>query len=738
MRKLALIITSCLVIFNLLADRIQSQTTGQQEKTEAVKIRSTEVLVDAVVVDHRNRLIGDLTAQDFEIYEDGVPQRLDSFRVIRGGLEKPGLIADRKSPKGSDVQPNGESKSPAMQSTLPNLTILLLDYSTTKFENQKLIQKASIKFVEERLQPKDFMAVFILGSGLRLLTDFTNDKPKLIEALKKTDLAGSAMAYDRATLNSNIEAGQSPLMQFQESGIGSTPSGQDATAAAAALASRLQSLGTAIIAQHVASLDVALRSGLDRRQSLGVLSAIRAIAAGVKTIEGRKTLMLFSEGFVVGPSVEDELHSVTALANRSQLAVYCVESQGLETRELRGDLVPRDDLSTTLQNPQDNKIPRGGETGFDRARQAGGDLRESALRYISNATGGFLIHNTNDLSVGLDRIDQEMRSYYLLSYRPKDDRLDGRFRQIRVSVKKPELTVRARSGYYAMPAGYEFLTPGEFQLAEQVRRTDAAAKIPVFLRVAGFQEDNKQYRVPVILEIPSASIRFENNQGRHLAHLVMVGLVRNGAGILLKRFGGPMQVDVTDAEYKVLEPGTVSFVNHIQLSSAGEYSFEVLVKDLLSGTVSNDQQTINLPSPAESPFSLSTILLSKDVDKSASTRDPFLTVQGVKILPSARCQFRNGENLIFYFDIYNAQAGSEGKKSDVSIELSLMREGRLMNARLPSYHLNEDSYPTSHITFSRYLHLAGLPPGSYSLVIDVRDNLGKYSARGQAAFSLVN
>jgi len=160
-----------------------------------------------------------------------------------------------------------------------------------------------------------------------------------------------------------------------------------------------------------------------------------------------------------------------------------------------------------------------------------------------------------------------------------------------------------------------------------------------------------------------------------------------------------MQVDVTDAEYKVLEPGTVSFVNHIQLSSAGEYSFEVLVKDLLSGTVSNDQQTINLPSPAESPFSLSTILLSKDVDKSASTRDPFLTVQGVKILPSARCQFRNGENLIFYFDIYNAQAGSDGKKTDVSIELSLMREGRLMNARLPSYHLNEDSDPTSHITF---------------------------------------
>jgi hypothetical protein len=325
-----------------------------------------------------------------------------------------------------------------------------------------------------------------------------------------------------------------------------------------------------------------------------------------------------------------------------------------------------------------------------------------------------------------------------LSYRPKNEKLDGGFRQIRVSVKKHDLSVRARNGYYAMPAGSELLTPAEFQLIEQIRKTDSAARIPIFVRVASFQEGNGRYRVPVILEIPSQSIRFDSNQGKRSARLMIVGLVRDRIGNLVKRFGGPVQVEFTDAEYDALKPGTVSFVNHVQLLSGGDYSFEVLVKDSLSGTGSNSQQTISLH-PSKTVMSLSTILLSKEVDKSSNIADQFLTVKGVKILPSARCQFRNGDNLIFYFDIYNPRTDGESKKSDVSIEMSLLREGHRVNARLPSYHLHEYfSEPTPHITFSRYMRLAGLSTGDYTLVVDVKDALGNQRTQGQASFSLVD
>ena len=735
MKKLCSVIVTLCVIVPLFTIELQCQVTGQQEKPDTIKIRSTEVFVDAVVSDRKTRLVSDLGQQDFEVYEDGVRQEIASFRVVRGTLKNSPQPAVESV--ATDKQP-AQPKSHAAEFAPPNLNIVLLDYSTTRFENQRLIQDASIKYVEQRMQPNDLMAVFVLGSGLRLAVDFTNDKTKLVAALKKTDLAGSAMAYDRAALNANIEAGQSPLVQFQDNTTAPTLSGASATAQAAELTARLQGLANAIIAQHVGSQDAALRSGLNRRQSLGVLSAIRAIAVGVRGIPGRKTMMLFSEGFFVGPDVEDELHSVISVANRSQLAIYCIESQGLETRELKGELVPRDDLTNAISNPSANKNPKGGETGFDRARQAGQDMPDSVLRYVANSTGGFLIRNTNDLSTGLDRVVEEMRTYYLLSYRPKEEKLDGKFRQIKVSLRKTDLVVRARDGYYAMPAGSELLTPGEFQLSELARKTDQKAKIPIFTRIGGFQQGVAQYRVPVILEIPTQSIRFEHNNGKHSARVQIVGFVRDPTGNVLKRFGGPIQLEFGDPEYDTLKPGTVSFVNHIQLPAGSDYSFELLVKDLLSGMVSNSLETITLKK-AQSALTLSTILLSKEVDKSPNNADPFLTIQGVKILPSARCQFRNGDNLIFYFDIYNPQPNDDKKSSDISISMSLMKDGQALNAKLPSYHISEySSEPTPHVTSSKFLRLSGLAPGNYTLVIDVKDGFGNQNARGQATFSVVN
>jgi hypothetical protein len=71
--------------------------------------------------------------------------------------------------------------------------------------------------------------------------------------------------------------------------------------------------------------------------------------------------------------------------------------------------------------------------------------------------------------------------------------------------------------------------------------------------------------------------------------------------------------------------------------------------------------------------------------------------------------------------------------------MSLMRDGQPMNAKLPSYHVNEYSGdPTPHVTFSKFLRLSGLAPGKYTLLVDVKDSLGNQNARGEANFQVVN
>src|SRR5689334_16123524 len=132
MRKPCSVIGCFLVIVPLLTGTLQCQVAGQQEKSDSLKIRATEVFVDAVVSDRKNRLIGDLGQQDFQIYEDGVRQEITSFRVVRGAAKTAPQPASEK--KSTDTRAAAESKSVASEYIPPNITIVLLDYSTTRFE----------------------------------------------------------------------------------------------------------------------------------------------------------------------------------------------------------------------------------------------------------------------------------------------------------------------------------------------------------------------------------------------------------------------------------------------------------------------------------------------------------------------------------------------------------------------------------------------------------------------------
>jgi VWFA-related protein len=704
MRKSSRIILGLLAVSITLPIRVLPQINAQQEKPSPLQVKSTEVLVDAVVADHKNRLITDLTAQDFEIYEDGAPQDIISFRLVRSESDAaPG-------PAGQQQKATDLASEPAAGRELPNTIIVLLDYSTTQLQHAKAIQDAAMKYVEKDMRPNDFMAVLVLGTGLRVASTFTNDKKQLVAALKKADSLSTIRLSDR-------------------------PNPEASSAGPASLDSATQKNLDEEIAARLRRMLITMTAAVDRIQGLGVLSAIRAIASAVGGIPGRKTLLLFSEGFVPGPSVELELQSVAGVANRSQLAIYCIESQGLETRSLNGNLVPSSQMGTRTDS-----TGYGGETGFDRAQEQGQDIREGGLRELAISTGGMLFRNNNDLSGGLDRMDREMRTYYLLSYHPKNDNLDGQFRQIRVALKNSNLTVRARSGYYAIPPGYELLSSAEFQLLQQTAKADpAAAKIPLYMRAGAFRYETNGFRIPVAIEMPYTAIRFIANSNKHSAELEVLGIVRDSAGTMVQRFGKPMQMNLTDAEYSNLKIGTVYMADEVEISSEGAYKVQVVVKDLKSNEVSSSEQTLYLSRPANA-MALSTVLLAhgQQLYKVTDTTDKFLTVQGVRISPSAACQFRDGENLIFYFDIYNVALDSTKKKPDVTVALKLTREGQAVNTALPSFNVTDNpDGPAAHLTFCRFLKLPGLTPGDYTLVIDVKDALGNQTARREADFAIV-
>ena len=76
---------------------------------------------------------------------------------------------------------------------------------------------------------------------------------------------------------------------------------------------------------------------------------------------------------------------------------------------------------------------------------------DRALGQLASATGGraFFPYKMKDISHSFDSIEDELRSQYVVSYRPADFDADGRYRSIQISALKKDLQVRARKGYFA-------------------------------------------------------------------------------------------------------------------------------------------------------------------------------------------------------------------------------------------------------------------------------------------------
>jgi len=156
-----------------------------------------------------------------------------------------------------------------------------------------------------------------------------------------------------------------------------------------------------------------MRSALGAQQSRPVLAALAAICEGLRPIPVKKTLVMFSEGFIAPDWLDWQVQSTIDIANRANVAIYIVDSTGLTGgTPTTGSPVVASPLSgISGENPMEaRRRSAAGESVFDITRFEGLDRQQDLLYKLSNDTGGRFVKNTNDIASGLDRIDAEIRS----------------------------------------------------------------------------------------------------------------------------------------------------------------------------------------------------------------------------------------------------------------------------------------------------------------------------------------
>ncbi len=683
-----------------------------------LRVTNTSVVVDVVVTDQRNHHLSDLTAEEFEVWEDGVLQQVDSVQWEQSEGEVPDVEA--LAPPASEPGAVRLSASPAQ----PHLIIVLLDYATVQLVNQIYVRKAAVRYVQEKLRPSDLVAVFEVGMGLRFVQGFTNHEPTLVQALSRGNTAGSVYAADQAQLAASAE-GAEDQVELLTSSIdtlaGNPNRGSGFDAMTLELLNNQMERAQAVQGTYRAQLSYSRE-----QQGRPIIGAIRTIADGVAHIPGRKSLILVSEGFAVPLSLERALYQAVERAGRSNLAIYAIDAAGLavKPRQVESELF---DISAGRSG--DRVKAYGGLSQFDHAREIGSDRKDSTLRYLASETGGLLIRHTNDMSGAFERVDRDLRSRYLVSYTPKNLDFKGEFRSLEVRVKRRKVKVRARPGYWAVPAGASVLSADEYRLLVEGTWEGETSGEPLelFFQPSFFPEEGNQYQVVLTVEIPAASLQTRKQQGREFKHLHLVGLVQDPAGRVIGSLRGPARVAAPPAV------GHLRLDSRMQLS-AGDYAVLLHASDPASGRSAFLRRTLRLPAVGERT-ALSSLVLGETVAP-AGGGDDYLSVGDVRVYPTARRKFQDGDRLVYLLNVQ--RPGLDGRQqAALDVEVTLHHRGRRIHAfqeSLETAGLAGAGLP--RVPVARTLELSGLEPGRYLLRARVYDRVREQQLETQTSFAI--
>jgi VWFA-related protein len=713
-----LLVTSAIFLASI---PVQSQDKKEPRKSpdeqDVIKVTSNLVSLDVMVKDKKGKAITDLKAGDFVLSENDVPQNIeffDSTLATGKNTGRPGTIS--------------VSTGPGPPISLPrNIIALVLDGQTTEGPNLKHVRDGMTKYIRERISDSDLVALFAISGGLQLLQPFTQDKAKLVSAVEHADSTSTVS-------KTSEQRGINEAMAAIRDQLAAAPAGEITTPAGGSAAAQ------AMISRRVLEQYVQLRSALSTQQTRPVLAGLAAICEGLRALPGKKTLVVFSQGFIAPQALDWQVQSTIDIANRANVAIYIIDSSGLTGGTPQsGALVPSSALSgISAATSQENRIRAGaGESVFDVSRQEGLNRQQDLLYRISSDTGGQFIKNTNDIAGGLERIDEEIRSRYTLAYRSTDPNFDGSFRKVKIEVRRPDAKVLARPGYYAIPPSQVVpFSPEDKKLLANFETMSAHSTLPLSLQLNSFRSQPGYYIVPLSFEIPPAAVEFGQNGDKEHLQLDVLGLVRGeGDDRILSRLGGNFDVELTAKQYESILTDKIFYRQDIQLE-AGAYTIDLIVKDRLSGKVAAKRQMLTLP-VTDSEFSATEAVLSRHAEP---LRQPptgpvdVLSAGNVLIRPSPSREFQAADNLIIFFNLYNATPATETGKPFVRVTVTVMKDGKPATKPL-DYELTDIvAEPVPHLTFAKYVKLAGLPAGRYSVVIEARDMAQKKAVKQDTWF----
>jgi VWFA-related protein len=509
--------------------------SGADAKTElsskdtntTFKLRVNLVQVKVVVRDEKGNPIRDLKREDFQLFDQGKLQAISTFDVETPETRKARTEAAAKTQQGAD------SESPQQTMALPERFVaLVFDDIHLKIEDATFVRVSAKKLIDT-MAPTERLGIF--GTSEQVKVDFTNDKAALEQALNAI-VPRPKMGKINPTTNCPDVTHYMADQSINKSDTTILP--LVATETLQCMFNGDPRMQQAAQQQAAAALQQELVAGDTDNEF--TYRALEDVIRRMTTMPGERVIALASPGFILSTQYLDEM-GIIDRATKAGVVINTVDARGLYAPDLMGDI---------SQHSTDTVLTAGKKASYRTQEQM-----ENAfvLMDFANGTGGTFYQNSNDVAGQLVSAGGTPEVSYILGFSPQNQKMDGKFHTIKVTLaEKRKCVIQARRGYYAPKKVDDPQEQAKAEMQEAVFSQDEIQDLPFDLQTQYFKSSDADAHLSVVSHIDLKGIPFRKAGGRNFDNLTVATVIFDENGNYVTGGEKILEMRLLDATYNKL------------------------------------------------------------------------------------------------------------------------------------------------------------------------------------------
>ncbi len=614
----------------------QAQASPQAQAPPVFGTGVELVRLDVVVLDKEGRPVTGLSRGDFAVGEEGRPQAIESFEpvIVRGG--RPASPDEPPRLTGARLRAPSEGRC----------LLFFVDDIHVAPPTMARVSEALRRFLETDVREGDWITVVAPEEQLWWTARNAWEYRQLAAVVGRLVGQGKGdSAGDWAVLHA---------VEYGKEGVGgmSAALGPGGASATEGGPGRFAVVGdpNAPVQQEQVIAQV-------RRRTETSLGGLQQALESLVRLRGQKALVLVSEGFLLLPRMPGYREAID-VARRANVAIHFVDPRGVQA----------DRSGTALA------------------------LTLGDVEGITAVTGG-TVFSGNDAETGLRRVAERSDAYYLLGYQP--DQPGAGERQVKVTVNREGLEVRARSRYYVPPPPKKTKEAAPPAGLAAMRSLADTTDLPVRTATLYFEHDKKG---EVATMLATEVVPSPGKEGTRLFKLVSEARARDGGPPVQDQFEGSTEV----------APGVPVILARQWHLTPGVWQARLLVEDTTTGRIGTVLHTFEVPDPKF--FRMSTPILTAELEDPDGQKKPKVAL--------ART-FRTGTVLYCQYNVYGASVPGKHDWAPHALGAWTLRRGDELVREAPSTLIQPGG--DGRLTRTLGISLQGAPPGEYALTVTVRD-----------------